>query len=493
MEPTSCIWKQSGCYTHASAGPGAEPPGGDTLPEALFSFVAYGSRGDRSAPMRPNYDLVVHGGMLVGLREVAAADIGVRNGKIAEIGSIAASAGADALDASGLHILPGCIDSHVHFRTPGFPSKETFETGSAAALRGGICTVFDMPNTDPPLTEAAALEDRFRLADGTMHVDFAFWAGAARTNLGWLQSAELERGVAGVKLFMGASTGDLLVEDDAGIRAVLSAGKRRVAVHAEDEARLRSRTGHRRPGRPETHPMWRDAEAARLGTERLIRLARAAGRPVHVLHVSTREEIPLLRAARGIATAEATPHHLTFAAEEVYSDLGSRVQVNPPIRGREHRDALFAALRDGLFDTIGSDHAPHTLLEKAEPYPASPSGFPGVATTLPIMLEHAAAGRLSLPRLAGLLSSGPARVFGILGKGFVSAGYDADLTLVDLRAVRQIENSRLVSRVGWTPYAGMRVRGWPLATILRGHVAMREGEILGDPQGRSVAFRPPTP
>ena len=443
--------------------------------------------------MRSKFDLVVHGGVLVGPRGVAAAEIGVRNGTIAEIGDIAVSAGREVLDASGLHILPGCIDSHVHFRTPGFPSKETFESGSAAALRGGICTVFDMPNTDPPLTSAAALEDRIRLADGTMRVDFAFWAGAARTNLDWLQAAEQERGVAGVKLFMGASTGDLLVEDDAGVRSVLAAGTRRVAVHAEDEARLRSRMDHRCSGRPETHPIWRDAEAARLGTERLIRLARAAERPVHVLHVSTREEIPLLQAARGITTAEATPHHLTLAAEEVYADLGSRAQVNPPIRSRKHRDALFAALRDGLFDTIGSDHAPHTLAEKAEPYPASPSGFPGVATTLPVMLEHVAAGRLALTRLSKLLSSGPATVFGILGKGFVSVGYDADLTLVDLRAERRIEDSQLVSRVGWTPYAGMRVRGWPVATILRGHVAMREGEILGAPRGRSVAFRQPSP
>ena len=440
--------------------------------------------------MGSDFDLVVHGGVLVGSARIEAADIGVRQGRIVELGNISAASGAEVLDASGLHILPGCIDSHVHFRTPGAPWKETFETGSAAALRGGICTVFDMPNTSPALIGPVELEQRLRLAAGSMHVDFAFWAGAARTNLEWLRSAESQRGVAGVKLFMGASTGDLLVEDDAGIRGVLESGIRRVAVHAEDEARLRDRLHLRRPGKPETHPEWRDAEAARRGTERLVRLARAASRPVHVLHVSTLEEIPLLYAARGIATAEATPHHLTFAAEEVCGDLGTLVQVNPPVRGRAHRDALFAALRDGLFDTIGSDHAPHTLAEKSEPYPDSPSGFPGVATMLPIMLEHVAAGRLALCRLAGLLSSGPARAFGIEGKGHLAVGCDADLTLVDLKAARCIENGPHVSQVGWTPYAGMRVRGWPVATVLRGCVAMRDGEILGPPRGKPVAFRP---
>ncbi len=443
--------------------------------------------------MRSNFDLVVHGGTLVGPDGSEEADLGVRHGKIAEVGTVSASAGVQALNASGLHVLPGCIDSHVHFRTPGAPWKETYETGSAAALRGGICTVFDMPNTDPPLTGPDALEGRFRLAEGSSHVDFAFWAGAGRNNLDWLRSAEREGGVAGVKLFMGASTGDLLVDDDAGVRSVLEAGVRRVAVHAEDEARLRSRLDLRRRGEPDSHPVWRDAEAARLGTERLIRLAGAAGRPVHVLHVSAKEEIPLLSAARRIATAEATPHHLTFAAEDAYEVLGSRLQVNPPIRGREHRDALFAALREGLFDTLGSDHAPHTLAEKSTPYPQSPSGFPGVATMLPVMLEHVAAGRLTLPRLAGLLSSGPARAFGIVGKGRISAGYDADLTLVDLRVQRRIADGPHVSQAGWTPYAGMRVRGWPVATILRGAVAMREGDILGPPRGRPVPFSQPAP
>ncbi len=443
--------------------------------------------------MRSRFDLVVRGGVLVGDGGTEEADIGVRDGRIAEIGDVPASTGERVLDAAGLHVLPGCIDSHVHFRTPGAAWKETFETGSAAALRGGVCTVFDMPNTDPPLTDDDALEGRFRLADGTMHTDFAFWAGAARTNLDWLRTAEGRRGVAGVKLFMGASTGDLLVEDDPGIAAVLAVGSRRVAVHAEDEYRLRERAGRRRAGDPASHPQWRDAEAARLGTERLLRLAGEAARPVHVLHVSAREEIPLLRSHRAVATAEATPHHLTFAAEEVYAELGTRVQVNPPVRGAAHRDALFAALRGGLFDTLGSDHAPHAPTEKSAPYPDSPSGFPGVATLLPVMLEHVAAGRLSLPRLAGLLSSGPARAFGIRGKGRVAPGYDADLTLADLRTRRRIEDGPQVSKVGWTPYAGRHVRGWPVAVVLRGRVAMRDGEIFGPPQGRPVSFWPRVP
>ena len=440
--------------------------------------------------MAARFDLVVHGGTLVADGRIGVADVGVRDGKIAAIGAIPPAAGELAFDAARLHVLPGCIDSHVHFRTPGAAWKETFATGSAAALRGGICTVFDMPNTRPPLTTPAALADRLRLAAGQMHVDFAFWAGAARDNADWLPAAERAPGVAGVKLFMGASTGDLLVEDDPGIAAILAAGTRRVAVHAEDEARLRRRRRWCRPGRPESHPVWRDAEAARLATERLLRLAREAGRPVHVLHVSSREEIPLLQAGRDIATAEVTPHHLTLAAGEAYARLGTRAQVNPPIRAAAHRDALFAALRAGLFDTIGSDHAPHGREEKATAYPGSPSGFPGVATLLPVMLDHVAAGRLDLARLAGLLSAGPARVFGIFGKGHLRPGFDADLTLVDLAAERRIEDGDHLSRSGWSPYAGMRVRGWPVAVVLRGRPVMREGEILSPPSGRVVAFHP---
>jgi len=434
------------------------------------------------------FDLLLRGGVMVGPEGVRQADIGIRDGRIAEVGSLASGTAREILRVSGLHVLPGLIDSHVHFRTPGGAESETFESGSRAALLGGVCTVFDMPNTQPPLVDAAALAERLRLAKGCMHVDYAFWLGATRSNGNWLRRAERQDGVAGVKLFMGSSTGDLLVDDDAGVEEVLAAGRRRVAVHAEDEARLRQRAGMRLAGKPESHSVWRDAEAARKAVERLLSLARRHRRPVHVLHVSAKDELPLLAAGRDLATAEATPHHLTLAAESAYPRLGARAQVNPPIRGRAHRAALWAALGRGLFDTLGSDHAPHGLDRKSAEYPRTPSGFPGVATLLPVMLTHVAAGRLSLQRMTELLTWGPARVFGVQGKGRIAEGNQADLTVVDVRARRRIEDGTWASRVGWTLYAGLVAWGWPVMTVLRGRVVLREGEVLGAAAGAPVRF-----
>jgi dihydroorotase len=289
---------------------------------------------------------------------------------------------------------------------------------------------------------------------------------------------------------MGSSTGNLLVADDDTLLQVLRSGFRRVAVHAEDEYRLRKRRplAEADDAHPRLHPVWRDEETALRATTRLLRLASEAHRRVHVLHVTTAEEMALLRGHRDIATVEVTPQHLTLEAPDCYDRLGTLAQMNPPIRGARHREALWRAVLDGTVDVLGSDHAPHTRAEKAEPYPKSPSGMPGVQTLLPVMLDHVNAGRLSLLRLVDLTSAGPARVFNIAGKGRIAAGYDADLTLVDLGATRTITNDWIASRCGWTPFAGMKVTGWPAATIIRGRLVMREGELLGKPSGRPVRF-----
>lgn len=434
------------------------------------------------------YDLLIRGGTVAAPMGVGPADIGVRGGRIAAIGALDGNTAAEVFDAKGLHVLPGVIDTQVHFREPGNEHKEDLESGSRAAVLGGVTAVFEMPNTHPPTTSRLALEDKFARARGRMHCDYAFYVGATPENIGAL--AELERlpGVAGVKAFLGSSTGSLLLDKPDDIAAVLSAGHRRIAVHSEDEARLRERKSLALSGRPDTHPVWRDVETARISTERVLRLARAAGRRVHVLHVTTADELPLLAGAHDFATVETTPQHLTLAAPECYEQLGAYSQMNPPIRDASHRDALWRAIQEGLVDVIGSDHAPHTRAEKDKEYPETPAGMPGVQTLVTILLDHVAAGRLSLARFVDLTSHGAARVFGIAGKGRIARGYDADFTIVDLGAKRRIENSWIASKCGWTPFNGITTTGWPVATIIRGRTVVRDGALIRPSGGTPVRF-----
>ena len=439
--------------------------------------------------MAQRFDLVVAGGAVMSPRGSASADIGVIDGRIAEVGALRAADAAERIDARGLHVLPGVIDSQVHFREPGGEHKEDLESGTRAAALGGVACVFEMPNTNPPTTTAAALADKCARAEGRAWTDFAFFVGACAENADNL--AELERlpGCCGVKVFMGSSTGTLLVPDDALLERVLRSGARRAAVHAEDEPRLVERRSLAEAAADvSAHPEWRDVETARRATERLMRFAFSTGRPVHVLHVTTAEEMELLAAKPAWASVECTPQHLTLAAPECYERLGSFAQMNPPIRGPEHREALWRGVASGVVDVIGSDHAPHSREEKALPYPDSPSGMPGAQTLLPLMLDHVAAGRLSLERLTELIAEAPARLYGARGKGRIAPGYDADLTLVDLKKTQVIEESWLASRCGWSPFAGVEVTGWPWATIVRGRVVMREDRLFGPPGGRAVRF-----
>ena len=407
----------------------------------------------------------------------------MRKGRIAALGGIAKDAGGERIDCKGLHILPGVIDTQVHFREPGATHKEDLETGSRAAVLGGVTAVFEMPNTDPLTVDAASLADKVKRARGRMHCDFAFFVGGTHDNVADL--AELERlpGAAGIKVFMGSSTGKLLVADDAGLRAVLKAIRRRASFHAEDEPRLDARKKLRVEGDPASHPVWRDETAALMATTRLVKIARETGKRVHVLHVSTAEEMQFLADHKDVASVEVTPQHLTLAAPECYARLGTRAQMNPPLRDSRHREALWQAVANGVADILGSDHAPHTLEEKAKPYPASPSGMPGVQTLVPVMLDHVNAGKLSLARFVDMTSAGPQRLFGIAGKGRIAVGYDADFTIVDLKRNETITNKWIGSRCGWTPYDGMKVTGWPVGTFVRGRRVMWQGEIVTPAQG----------
>ena len=436
------------------------------------------------------YDLVIHGGSVFTPGGPVDTDVGVRGGKIVALGSLHSAKAAERYNATGLTVLPGVIDEQVHFREPGPVHKEDLESGTRGAVLGGVTTVFEMPNTDPSTTTADALNDKIKRATGRAWTDYAFYIGASPENADELGTLERLPGCCGIKMFMGSSTGTLLVADDENVARVLRSGSRRVTVHSEDDMRLQERAAMVAGGADVSmHPQWRDVETAVRSTQRLLALARANHRRVHVLHVTTAEEMEILAQNKDIATVEVLPQHLTLAAPECYQRLGTLAQMNPPIREARHRDALWAAIDAGIVDCIGSDHAPHTLEEKARPYPRSPSGLTGTQTMVPLLLDHMAQGRLTLQRFVDLTSAGAARIFGIAGKGRVAVGYDGDFTVVDLKARRTITNKWIASRTGWSAFDGMNVTGWPTATIVRGHIVMRDDALLNKPIGEAVRFQ----
>jgi dihydroorotase len=438
--------------------------------------------------MARQFDVLLKGGTLVNHDGIAEGDVGIVAGRIAAVGALGSAVAAETIDCKGLHVLPGVIDTQVHFREPGLTHKEDLETGSLAAVMGGVTAVFEMPNTKPLTTSAEALAAKVAAARRRMHCDFAFYVGGTRENIDDIPTLESLPGSAGIKVFMGSSTGDLLVDDEASLARIIARTRRRAAFHSEDEARLKQRLGMRRKGDPSSHPAWRDVETAMASTLRLVRLAEEHRRRVHVLHVSTAEEVAFLAGKRAYASVEVTPHHLTLVAPDCYARLGTLAQMNPPVREERHREAIWQGLRDGVVDVLGSDHAPHTREEKEQPYPDSHSGMTGVQTLVAIMLDHINAGRLSLARFVDLTSHGPQRLFNIAGKGRMMAGYDADLTVVDLKRSEVIEDKWIRSRCGWTPYAGKRVTGWPVGTVVRGRRVMWQGELIAAAGGEPVRF-----
>ncbi|HVV94085.1 MAG TPA: dihydroorotase [Hyphomicrobiales bacterium] len=437
--------------------------------------------------MAESFDLVFRGGTLANHDGIGPGDVGVRGGRIAALGDLSQAAAGEVVDCTGLHLLPGVIDTQVHFREPGLTHKEDLESGSRSAVMGGVTAVFEMPNTNPATTTAAALDAKLAAARGRMHCDHAFFVGGSHDNVRELPELERLPGCCGVKVFMGSSTGTLLVDDDPGVRAILSVIRRRAAFHSEDEARLNERKGERVEGDPTSHPVWRDVTTALRCTERLVRIAHETGARIHVLHISTAEEMRFLAGHKDVATAEATPQHLTLT-DEAYRRIGTLAQMNPPLRDERHRDGIWWGLNQGVVDVLGSDHAPHTLEEKARAYPASPSGMPGVQTLVPVMLDHVAAGRLTLQRFVDLTSAGPQRLFGIACKGRMAVGYDADLTVVDLKRRETITRDWVASKSGWSPFEGMTVTGWPVGTVIRGRRVMWEGELVAPATGEPVRF-----
>jgi len=434
-----------------------------------------------------HYDAIFKNGTVVNQDGVHPADIGIRAGRVAALGVLSTDTADAVTDCRGLHILPGVIDTQVHFREPGLEHKEDLASGSLSAVMGGVTGVFEMPNTNPLTVTRETFEDKIRRATGRMHCNFAFFIGGTHENAAELPVLERLAGCAGVKVFMGSSTGSLLVPDDEGVGAILKVINRRAAFHSEDEYRLEERKPLRVPDDPTSHPVWRDPEAALRSTKRLVALAHKYGKRIHVLHISTAEEMAFLADHKDVATVEVTPHHLTLD-ETAYTRLGTLAQMNPPVRDKAHRAGIWAGVHNGVVDVLGSDHAPHTLAEKQKPYPSSPSGMTGVQTLVPLMLDHVNAGTLSLERFVDLSSHGPSRIFNIARKGRIAVGYDADLTIVDLKRRETITNRWVASKAGWTPYDGVTVTGWPVGTIVNGRTVMWQGELMTPAIGQPIRF-----
>ena len=432
-------------------------------------------------------DLIIKNGSCYIDKDLKNHDIAVRDGKIVEIGKIDKEA-KEIFDAKGLIVLPGCIDTQTHFREPGSTDTEDLNSGSRAAIAGGITAVFEMPNTNPPTSTKKEFQRKLDLAKNRMYCNYAFYFGATADNANELADLKNLEGCCGIKLFAGSSTGNLLVADEKDIEIVFQNSSKVVAVHSEDEAILNINKKLIKNGDVHSHPIWRSEECAISSTRRIVRIAERYNKKAHVLHITTKQEIDFLSQHKGNITFEITPQHLTIYAPDCYDKLGTYAQMNPPIRDKSHYDRLWYAVKNNFNDTIGSDHAPHLKANKDKTYPNSPSGMPGVQTLMPVMLNHINDGKLTLEQLINLVCENPVKIFGIKNKGFIKNSFDADFTIVDLNRVIEIKNERIESKCGWSPFDGYKFKGMPVATIINGEIKMKDGMILGEPAGKAIEF-----
>ena len=432
-------------------------------------------------------DLLIKNGQCYIAGELKNVDVSIKDGKIQDIGQISEKAN-DIFDADGLTVLPGCIDTQTHFREPGSTDTEDLNSGSRAAIAGGITAVFEMPNTNPPTSNIKEFKRKLDLAKNRMYCNYGFYFGATADNVNQLAKLKDLEGCCGIKLFAGSSTGNLLVADEKDIDKVFQNSSKVVAVHSEDEEILNKNKKLIKNGEVHSHPVWRSEEAAISSTRRIVRIAERYNKKAHILHISTKQEIDFLSQHKGNITFEITPQHLTIYAPDCYDKLGTYAQMNPPLRDKSHYDRLWFAVKNNLNDTIGSDHAPHLKVNKEKEYPNSPSGMPGVQTLLPVMLNHVNDGKLSLKQLINLVCENPIEIFGIKNKGFIKKGYDADFTIVDMNKDIKIKNINIESKCGWSPFDGFTFKGSPVATIINGKIKMLNGKILGKPEGLPLDF-----
>ena len=432
-------------------------------------------------------DLIIINGHCYINGELKEVDVGVKDGKIQQIGQNLEKA-KQILNADGQYVLPGCIDTQTHFREPGSTDTEDLHSGSRAAVAGGITSVFEMPNTNPPTSNMKEFQRKLDLAKNRMYCNYAFYFGATADNSKDLASLKNLEGCCGIKLFAGSSTGNLLVAEEDDIDKVFQNSSKVVAVHSEDEAILNTNKKLIKKGDVHTHPVWRSVECAISSTRRIVKIAERYNKKAHVLHITTKEEIDFLSQHKGNISFEITPQHLTLYAPDCYEKLGTYAQMNPPLRDKSHYDRLWYAVRNNLNDTIGSDHAPHLKKNKDKEYPSSPSGMPGVQTLMPVMLNHVNEGKLTLNQLINLVCENPIKIFGIKNKGFIKEGFDADFTIVDMNKTIEVKNENIESKCKWSPFNGDKFKGTPVATIIHGDIKMKDGKIIGDPSGKPLKF-----
>ena len=432
-------------------------------------------------------DLIIKNGSCYIDKDLKNQDIGIKDNKIVEIGKISNKA-SEVVDAAGLTVLPGCIDTQVHFREPGSTDAEDLHSGSRAAIVGGITSVFEMPNTNPPTSNKIEFRKKLGLAKNRMFCNYAFYFGATPDNASELADLKDLEGCCGIKLFAGSSTGNLLVQHETDIEKIFQSSSKVVSVHSEDEEILNMRKKMIKEGDVHTHPLWRNEECAISSTRRIVRIAERYKKKAHILHVTTKQEIDFLSQHKGNITFEITPQHLTIFAPDCYEKLGTYAQMNPPLRDKSHYDRLWYGVRNNFLDIIGSDHAPHLKANKEKNYPNSPSGMPGVQTLMPVMLNHVNNEKLSLKQLMDFVCENPVKIFGIKNKGFIKEGFDADFTIVDMNKKILIKNKNIESKCGWSPFDNFEFKGTPVLTIVGGQIKMRDGQILGEPDGKPLFF-----
>jgi len=437
--------------------------------------------------MSDNYSLIIKNGSCYINGKLEKSDIALSGNKIKKIGKIELNS-SKVFDATDKLVLPGIIDTQVHFREPGSTDREDLESGSRAAVLGGITSVFEMPNTNPPTSNLVEFEKKLTLAKNRMHCNYAFYFGATPENIDQLSKLKDLKGCCGVKLFAGSSTGKLLVAKEEDIEKVISNSDRVVSIHSEDEEILNLRKKFIKEGDVNSHPEWRNTECAMSSTRRVVKIAERYNKQIHVLHVTTKEEVDFLAMHKKNITFEITPQHLTLYAPDCYDKLGTFAQMNPPIRKKEHHDRLWTAVKNSIVDVLGSDHAPHSKEDKNKKYPTSPSGMPGVQTILPIMLNHINYKKLSLEQLIKLMCENPCKIFGIQNKGYIKEGFDADLTIVDMKKKQKIKNEMMATKCGWTPFHDMNIKGFPIATIINGKTVMSDGKVIIEGFGQPLEF-----